>query len=71
MTEQALGEAFGEPADTPPDRRSHIGIRNAMARLEMYYHGQATLAVTSTPGQGTTVTLRVPVEEEERRPCES
>lgn len=71
MTQQAISNAFGEAADTPPDQRSHIGIRNAMARLEMYYHGRATLAVQSTPGQGTTVTLRVPVEEEGDTTCAS
>ncbi len=71
MTPQAIGEAFGEVTGAPPDQRSHIGIRNAMARLEMYYHGRATLAVQSAPGQGTTVTLRVPVEEEGEPPCES
>lgn len=71
MTSQAIGEAFGDVTGTPPDQRSHIGIRNAMARLEMYYHGMATLAVESTPGQGTTVTLRVPVEEEGEDTCGS
>ena len=71
MTQQAISDAFGELTGAPPDQRSHIGIRNAMARLEMYYHGRATLAVESTPMQGTTVTLRVPVEEEGDAPCGS
>lgn len=62
MTLQAIQEAFGEAEAAEPAQRSHIGIRNAMARLEMYYRGSATLAVESAPGQGTTVTLRVPVE---------
>ena len=65
MTQEAIHEAFGEVTGTPPDQRSHIGIRNAMARLEMYYRGRATMEVDSAPGQGTTVTLRVPLEEEE------
>jgi two-component system sensor histidine kinase YesM len=65
MSQQAIHDAFGELTGIHPDHRSHIGIHNAMARLEMYYHGRATLAVESTPGQGTTVTLRVPTEEEE------
>jgi two-component system sensor histidine kinase YesM len=65
MSREAIHEAFGELADTPPDQRSHIGIRNAMARLEMYYRGRATMEVESAPGEGTTVTLHVPLEEEE------
>jgi two-component system, sensor histidine kinase YesM len=71
MTKQGIYEAFGELTGATPDERSHIGIRNAMARLEMYYRGRATLAVESTPGQGTTVTLHVPVEEEGNELCGS
>ncbi len=72
MTEQAIRDAFGTPQAERESERSHIGIRNAMTRLDMYYGGRASVEVYSSQGGGTTVTLRVPIGEgEENPPCES
>lgn len=72
MTEEAIRKAFGTPDDTAESERAHIGIRNAMTRLDLYYAGRATVTVHSDEGLGTTVTLCVPLDEEGgTNPCES
>ncbi|MCE5343618.1 MAG: sensor histidine kinase [Eubacteriales bacterium] len=68
MNEQAIQDAFGTPPVVQEGERTHIGIRNAMTRLDMYYGGRASVVVHSSPGCGTTVTLRVPIDGEGGNP---
>ena len=68
MTEQEIHAAFGTPVTAVESERTHIGIRNAITRLDMYYNGRATVDVQSKKGAGTTVTLRVPVDGEGEMP---
>ena len=77
QTDTCIGNWFYDVRQTykHPDQIIEMLIdiaskNGTMARLEMYYHGRATLAVESAPRQGTKVTLRVPVEEEGKT-CES
>jgi len=39
----------------------HVGIRNLYKRLELYYHGMASLRIDSAPEAGTTVEIRIPL----------
>ncbi len=47
-----------EPMDT--NRKGHIGIRNAIARIRMYYGSEAAIAVENAPGDGTRVSIEYP-----------
>jgi two-component system sensor histidine kinase YesM len=38
----------------------NIGIKNVYYRLQMYYEGHADFTIDSSPGNGTTVRIRVP-----------
>lgn len=38
----------------------NIGIRNAEQRLRLIYNGDCELKITSAPGQGTTVLIKIP-----------
>lgn len=49
-----------DPSVDPDDGREHVGIRNVKQRL--WSMCNATLAVSSAPGDGTTVTIMVPKE---------
>lgn len=46
--------------------KHHIGVRNAVQRIRMYYGSNAEVSVSSTPGEGTDVTLLLPVTGEAR-----
>ncbi len=41
-------------------RKGHIGIRNAIARIRMYYGSEASIAIESAPGEGTRVLIAYP-----------
>lgn len=51
------GRGFHEPP------AEGIGLSNVRARLHAHYGGQARLAITSDPGRGTLVTIRLPYTE--------
>ena len=55
-------ERLDTEGDRPPDTNSFfgIGLRNVTARLEYLYGRMDLLEITSKPGRGTTVVLRVP-----------
>lgn len=40
-----------------------FGLRNVYSRLKLYYKGEAGLEIRSEPGQGTTVSVDLPMEE--------
>lgn len=39
-----------------------FGLRNVVARMKLYYGSEADLAIESKEGEGTEVTLRIPIE---------
>jgi sensor histidine kinase YesM len=43
-------------------RETGVGLRNVERRLECRYGRDAALSIQSTPGEGTTVVIRLPVE---------
>lgn len=52
------GVGFDTTVPRPPDKRSHIGVNNTRSRIETMCGG--TFDIDSTPGVGTTVTIRIP-----------
>lgn len=63
-TLRALQEDLRAPL-THSDEGKHIGLRNVNARLRLLFGNAYGLALESTQGKGTTVTLRLPVTQEE------
>ncbi len=53
------GVGFDPDAPLPRDGRPHIGLNNLRSRLALV-HG--TLELNSSPGRGTTATIRLPIE---------
>lgn len=45
---------------------NHIALPNIRRRLRLFYGDRASLHVTSQPGQGTTVTLILPIDQKEK-----
>ena len=52
------GKGFDTKQQSDPET-GHIGIKNVEERLRKMCHG--TVSVESKPGEGTTVTLRIPL----------
>lgn len=50
----------GQPVNT--EDKQHIGLDNAITRLRMYYNGREQIWVNSVLGQGTEITLLLPLE---------
>ena len=46
------------------DGKHHIGVKNALQRMRMYYGQQARIRVESALDEGTRITLRLPLEKE-------
>jgi len=42
-----------------------FGLRNVLSRMKLYYGPEARLIVQSAPGEGTTVTLSIPLKEDQ------
>ena len=61
MTEETLEAVLHSP--DAPERGTKIGLRNIRERLTYIYGDKATFEITSQPGIGTTVTMRLPVPE--------
>ena len=38
-----------------------IGLKNIHSRIELYYGRGYGLSITSTPGEGTSITIKIPV----------
>lgn len=60
---------YEETTSTPqqePENTSGIGIQNVLHRLRLTYQGKESFRISSAPGKGTRVEIRLPVREEER-----
>ena len=58
--EPSMVERFNNESFYTIDDDNHIGMKNAIARLHMYYHDKASVKVDSTLGEGTLITLLIP-----------
>ena len=57
------GRGF-RPEELPGTERSHIGIQNVRERLQKLCGG--TMTIESEEGRGTSVTIHIPLEKEQR-----
>ena len=62
MSGDVIDELFtAEEVRFSSEDRNHIGVRSIQSRLKYLYGDQGKLDISSTPGQGTVVTLTVPI----------
>lgn len=54
----------------PREERSSLGVRNVLERMRLIYGSQAAMRLTSRPGAGTLVELRLPCAETAQLPKE-
>ncbi len=47
--------------DTTPSKKGHIGLQNVHSRIQLYYGEAYGLSIVSGSGQGTTVTVTLPI----------
>lgn len=60
-----LLKSFNTKEEAIRDDGRSIGLHNAFARMNMYYGEAATWNISSIPGMGTVITLRLPAVKEE------
>ena len=60
-----LLKSFNNKEEAIRDDGRSIGLHNAFARMNMYYGEEATWNISSIPGMGTVITLRLPAIKEE------
>ena len=60
MEEEKLRQVM-DTARSDSAGNEHVGIRNVYKRLELYYRGMAAFRIVSSPGEGTTVEIRIPL----------
>ena len=46
-----------------PGTAGKIGLANLYSRLQLLYQGKAELVIRSDPGEGTSITMQIPVSE--------
>jgi two-component system sensor histidine kinase YesM len=59
MSEEKIAGLF--ETETAPGGRRRIGLCNVQERIRLYYGGNYGIAVASAHGEGTTITLRMPI----------
>ena len=61
LTVTDTGIGFETAAPTPHDGGSHFGLTQVRERVAVAYEGRGRVTLTSAPGEGTTVRLRLPL----------
>ena len=62
MTQEMIDRLLGRVAPPPEgDTRTSLGVRNVLDRMHLIYGEAASMDVQSAPGQGTRVTIRLPL----------
>lgn len=62
MTEKQVAELLGEKHHVSSKRGSGIGVKNVMERIKLYFGDDYGLSIWSEPDEGTTITIRLPVQ---------
>jgi|GEM_PF-2952514 len=57
---QEMVDHFLKGEEIESQEKNHIGIRNAIGRLYMYYPGDAKIMIESEINIGTAITLEIP-----------
>lgn len=60
MEQHVVDALLSEHQEETQEDRSHIGVRNAVGRLKMYYGEQAKVKIQSEPFKGTRIVIRIP-----------
>lgn len=58
--EGRIVEKFRNGQEIEAEESNHIGIRNAIGRLKMYYGEEAEAEISSVKGEGTVILIRIP-----------
>lgn len=66
MPEETAGEALNRRAST---RNHGFGLYSSKQRISIFYNVSEPLRIDSIPGQGTEVTIRIPIVEEDCNVC--
>lgn len=62
MTQEMIDRVLGRVASPPEgDTRTSLGVRNVLDRMHLIYGDAASMDVQSAPGQGTRVTILLPL----------
>ena len=48
-----------------PSGQTNIGVRNVARRLQLHFGGRCGFDVSSRPGDGLSITIRIPAQEEQ------
>lgn len=62
MTEKQVAALLGEEHHVSSKRGSGIGVKNVMERIRLYFGDDYGLSIWSEPDEGTTITIRLPVQ---------
>lgn len=62
MTEKQVEALLGEEHHVSSKRGSGIGVKNVMERIKLYFGDDYGLSIWSEPDEGTTITIRLPVQ---------
>jgi two-component system sensor histidine kinase YesM len=60
---EALVKKMNQCDFSDGDKKNHIGVMNAISRIQMYYGDKAKVHISSVLGQGTIVEIQINIEE--------
>lgn len=65
MTQERIRQVLESPEGKEPESKfRHVGVQNVNRRMIYSYGPEYALKIDSTPGEGTTITIRVPIRTE-------
>ncbi|NLO39525.1 MAG: sensor histidine kinase [Ruminiclostridium sp.] len=60
MEEDLVAVILTNNDEFKPEGHTHIGLKNVVRRIRMYYGDETPFTITSKPGEGTAVTICIP-----------
>lgn len=66
MTKEAIDKLMSTREEAKSGGRTSLGVRNVLDRLQLLYGDAGSMTIHSEPGQGTQVSVRLPLSYEEK-----